>query len=60
MKTIPRLKKQLKAHGITQQDVANVAGVDRTMVNKVLNERAKSSKVVAVIRRSIDFERGRV
>lgn len=46
---LAHLKRQLKRHGITQHRVAAVAGVDRTMVNKVVNGRAKSRKVVATI-----------
>lgn len=46
---LAHLKRQLKRHRITQERVAAVAGVDRTMVNKVVNGRAKSRKVVNTI-----------
>jgi orotate phosphoribosyltransferase-like protein len=44
-------KRQLRNSGITQQDVADEAKVHRTMVNHVLNQRAKSRKVIAAAER---------
>jgi plasmid maintenance system antidote protein VapI len=46
---LPHLKRQMKRYGVTQDRVAAVAGVHRTMVNKVVNGRAKSRKVVDTI-----------
>jgi transcriptional regulator with XRE-family HTH domain len=46
---LPQLKRRMKRHGITQHRVAAVAGVDRTMVNKVINGRAKSQRVIETI-----------
>jgi transcriptional regulator with XRE-family HTH domain len=39
----------MKARGVTQDEVARLAGVDRTMVNKVVNGRAVSQKVLDAI-----------
>lgn len=47
--TLARLKRQLKRAGITQDHIAGEANVTRPMVNHVLNGRAKSQKVLAVI-----------
>jgi orotate phosphoribosyltransferase-like protein len=44
-------KRRLRDSGITQQDVADEAKVHRTMVNHVLNQRAKSRKVIAAAER---------
>jgi transcriptional regulator with XRE-family HTH domain len=41
----------LKRAGITQDRIAREANVTRPMVNHVLNERAKSRKVVAAAER---------
>jgi plasmid maintenance system antidote protein VapI len=46
---LPQLKRQMKRYGVTQDRVAAMAGVHRTMVNKVVNGRAKSRKVVDTI-----------
>lgn len=46
--TATRIKSQLKRHRITQERVAAVAAVDRTMVNKVVNGRAKSERVLII------------
>ena len=40
----------MKRQGVTQQRVAVVAGVDPSMVNKVVNGRAVSRKVTDTIR----------
>ena len=48
MRTIARLKRQLKKAGIRHQDVAARAIVDRTMVVKVLSGKAKSARVLTV------------
>lgn len=48
---VTQLKRRLKRRGITQEQVAREAKVDRTMVNKVLNARAKSRPVTFVIER---------
>lgn len=48
--TLERLKRQMKRYGVTQHRVAAAAGVDRTMVNKVINGRAVSKPVLEVIR----------
>jgi transcriptional regulator with XRE-family HTH domain len=45
------IKQRLQESGITQQDVADEAKVHRTMVNHVLNQRAKSRKVIAAAER---------
>ena len=47
--TLARLKRQMKRRGISQHRVARAAGVDRTMVNKVVNGRAVSRKVMDAI-----------
>ncbi|HME96784.1 MAG TPA: helix-turn-helix transcriptional regulator [Methylomirabilota bacterium] len=39
----------MKRYGVTQDRVAAMAGVHRTMVNKVVNGRAKSRKVLNTI-----------
>lgn len=39
----------MKVRGVTQDRVAIAAGVDRTMVNKVVNGRAVSRKVLDAI-----------
>jgi transcriptional regulator with XRE-family HTH domain len=49
--TLARLKKQLKARGITHERVAEAAGVGRTLVVHVLAGRAKSANVVATAKR---------
>jgi transcriptional regulator with XRE-family HTH domain len=49
--TLARLKRQLKAQGITQDRIADEANVTRPMVNHVINGRAKSRKVMAAIDR---------
>ena len=46
---LSQLKRRMKRHGITQHRVAAVAGVDRTMVNKVINGKAKSQRVLNTI-----------
>ncbi len=51
MSTLARLKRRLKAHGITQDRIAVEADVDRTMVNHVLNGRARSRFVMEAIER---------
>jgi predicted XRE-type DNA-binding protein len=48
-----RLKRQMSRCRLTQHHVAAVAGVDRTMVNKVVNGRAKSERVLSLIRQLI-------
>lgn len=40
----------MKRHGVTQHQVAAYVAVDRTMVNKVVNGRAVSRKVLDGIR----------
>lgn len=58
MSTLTQLKRRLKRHGITQDRVATEAKVTRTMVNHVLNGRAKSRFVTAAINRLLaDRER---
>ena len=54
---LTQLKQRMKRHGITQHRVAAVAGVDRTMVNKVVNGRAKSQNVLKTILVLIATER---
>lgn len=49
--TLARLKKQLKSRGITQDQVAQAAGVGRTLVVHVLAGRAKSQNVVDTVKR---------
>jgi transcriptional regulator with XRE-family HTH domain len=49
--SLVRLKRQLQRHGITQDRIADEANVSRTMVNHVVNGRAKSRKVMAAIER---------
>ena len=49
MNNLERLKRQLKRHRITQDAIADEADVTRTMVNHVINGRAKSRKVMAVM-----------
>lgn len=51
MSNIPRLKRRLKALGITQDAVAREAMVTRPMVNHVLNRRFKSRRVIAAAER---------
>jgi transcriptional regulator with XRE-family HTH domain len=53
VKALPRvrLKQQLKRARISQERIGDAAGVTRTMVNHVLNGRAKSQKVMAAIER---------
>lgn len=51
MNSLARLKRRLKRYGITQEAVAAEAKVTRTMVNKVINGRAKSRPVLWVIER---------
>jgi hypothetical protein len=53
---LPHLKRQMKRLEITQDRVASVARVHRTMVNKVINGRAKSKDVLATIRGLIAAE----
>lgn len=50
MQTIAGLKRKLKRRGITQQRVAERAGVTKQMVCHVLAERAVSAKVVGAAR----------
>ena len=50
---LARLKKQLKALGITQDQVAEAAGVVRTCVSHVLSGRLKSANVVETARRLV-------
>jgi len=49
----PGLKKELKSHGITHDQVATAANVGRTLVVHVLAGRAKSANVVATAKRLI-------
>lgn len=49
--TLVQLKKKLKRVRLTQDVIAREAKVDRTMVNHVLNGRAKSRPVMFVIER---------
>lgn len=49
--SLARLKRKLKRHGITQDEVAREAGVGRTLVVHVLAGRAKSANVVATVKR---------
>jgi transcriptional regulator with XRE-family HTH domain len=49
--TLQRLKRQLKKQGITHDQVASAANVGRTLVVHVLAGRAKSSNVVATVKR---------
>lgn len=58
--TLARLKSQMKRHRITQHHVARVCGVDRTMVNKVVNGRAVSQRVTQAIRDLLATRGGRV
>lgn len=51
--TVARLKRKLHAVGITQQRVAETAGVDKTHVCHVLAGRAKSANVVRMAKRLI-------
>lgn len=51
MTRLAHLKRRVKRAGITQERIAREARVDRTMVNKVLNGRAKSRPVLFVIER---------
>jgi hypothetical protein len=46
----PALKRQMRQRRVTQHHVARVCGVDRTMVNKVVNGRAVSQRVTQAIR----------
>jgi predicted XRE-type DNA-binding protein len=46
----PALKRRMRQRGVTQHHVARVCGVDRTMVNKVINGRAVSARVLQAIR----------
>lgn len=46
---LTHLKRQMKRYGITQDRVAVVAGVTRTMVNKVVNGRARSNNVLRTV-----------
>lgn len=57
--TLARLKSQMKQHGVTQHHVAAILRVDRTMVNKVVNGRAKSLRVLNGIRDLIATRRAR-
>lgn len=50
-RTIAKIKRQLKRAGISQDEVAVAADVTRTMVNHVVNGRAKSRKVIEAIDR---------
>ncbi len=59
----------MNRYGITQKDVATAAGVSKFMVSHVLAGRAKSARVVAIVRQMIadakavrekQAERGRV
>lgn len=59
MNRLARLKHRLKRYGITQDVIAVEAKVTRTMVNKVINGRAKSRPVMWVIERLL-AERERV
>lgn len=49
-RTLARLKNQLHKHGVTQVEVARVAGVSKHMVCHVLAGRAVSARVVATMR----------
>lgn len=49
--TLARLKKQLKVHRITHDQVAQAANVGRTLVVHVLAGRAKSQNVVDTVKR---------
>jgi predicted transcriptional regulator len=48
---VHRIKKLLKSVGITQDQVAEAAGVGRTCVSHVLSGRLKSANVVETARR---------
>ena len=59
MKTsLERLKRQMKRYRVTQHGVAAAAGVDRTMVNKVINGRAVSKPVLDTIRVMVGTAKG--
>ena len=47
---LARLRRQLDRHGISQTEVARVAGVSKHMVCHVLAGRAVSARVVATMR----------
>ena len=51
--TLARLKRQLKHHGITQERVAQEAGVTRPLVVNLLAGRTTSANVIAVAKRLI-------
>lgn len=53
MSNLPRLKRRMQRLGITQWQVAQAAQVSAPMVNHVINGRAKSRKVLAVIERLV-------
>jgi transcriptional regulator with XRE-family HTH domain len=53
-KTITKLKRQLKRAGISQERVALEANVTRTMVNHVVNGRARSRRVLFAIERLLE------
>ena len=48
-RTLARLKRRLRKRGYTQEQVAQAAGVTRTMVNHVINGRARSQRVLDVM-----------
>lgn len=52
-RTLARLKSSLQRHGISQNAVANAAGVTKHMVSHVLAGRAKSANVVDHAKRLI-------
>ena len=55
MTRLAHLKLRVKRAGLTQDRIAREAKVDRTMVNKVLNGRAKSRPVIFVIERLLQL-----
>jgi transcriptional regulator with XRE-family HTH domain len=50
----PRLKRQLKEHGVSQYRIAEEAHVTRTMVSHVLSGRRRSAPIMEAIARLLD------